>query len=49
MSNVAVIAIINGTLGRVGGGRKSLTVLTCIDYVLTAKKNCICRKEAPFP
>lgn len=39
MSNVAVIAIINGTLGREGEGGKTLTVLACIDYILTAKKN----------
>lgn len=49
MSNVAVIAIINGALGREGGERNSLPVLTCIDYILTAKKNCICRKKVQFP
>lgn len=49
MSNVAVIVIINGALGRKGEGRNSLTVLTYIEYISTAKKNCICRKKVQFP
>lgn len=48
MSNLAVIAFINGTLGREGEGRNGLTVLACIDYVLTARKNCLCKKKAQF-
>lgn len=46
MSSVALIVIINGTLGRKTGGRNSLTELS-IGYILTAK-NCICRKEVQF-
>lgn len=49
MSNVAAIAVINGTFGWEREGKNSLIVLTCIAYVLTAKKNCISRKKVKFP